>query len=178
MNNSNRPPVGAPSVHSDYSTTVIKSHSRQGTTTVPPALSSILTIRSPQPTQTVTPALDNIPTVKSNLSIESFHTASSSVSSVSSANATRGGSTVGSTPSTHIHRFTLIKVGAKRDSMGEMPKYKLNPDAASSSANGNGEQMWSPFGFFFSNALSAKCDLCGKRLGRKPVLECDDCGMR
>ena len=62
--------------------------------------------------------------------------------------------------------------------MGEMPKYKLNPDAASSSANGNGEQMWSPFGFFFSNALSAKCDLCGKRLGRKPVLECDDCGLR
>ena len=23
-----------------------------------------------------------------------------------------------------------------------------------------------------------KCDLCGKRLGWKPVLECDDCGLR
>lgn len=39
-------------------------------------------------------------------------------------------------------------------------------------------EMWTPFGFFFSSALAAKCDLCTKRLGWKPVLECDDCGLR
>ena len=25
---------------------------------------------------------------------------------------------------------------------------------------------------------AAECDVCGKRLGKKAVLECDDCGMK
>jgi len=31
---------------------------------------------------------------------------------------------------------------------------------------------------FSSGILIEKCDLCNKRLGWKPVLECDDCGLR
>ena len=177
-NASTRPLLGSPSVHSDYSTTVIKSHSRQVTATATPSLSSLLTIRSPQPTDTEAlvnvQVPDNLPSTDSTFSIESYHTASSSMSSVSSANATQGGSTVPAVPSMHVHRFTLIKLGAKRNSTGEVPQYRLNAEGPST----NGEQTWSPFGFFFSSALAARCDLCTKRLGRKPVLECDDCGMR
>lgn len=45
------------------------------------------------------------------------------------------------------------------------------------SSPGSDGQIW-PFGFFFSSAIAAKCDICYKRLGWKPVLECDDCGLR
>lgn len=53
--------------------------------------------------------------------------------------------------SPRIHRFTLMKSGA-----------------------------WSPFDLLFGSALGtgSKCDLCNKRLGWKPCLECDDCGLR
>ena len=38
---------------------------------------------------------------------------------------------------------------------------------------------WNPFEMFFSSGLLiGKCDICNKRLGWKPVLECDDCGLR
>lgn len=54
-------------------------------------------------------------------------------------------------PSPRIHRFSLMKSGA-----------------------------WSPFDLLFGSALGtgSKCDLCNKRLGWKPCLECDDCGLR
>ncbi|KAG8678884.1 hypothetical protein FRC08_017402 [Ceratobasidium sp. 394] len=79
-----------------------------------------------------------------------------------------------------IHRFTLIKPGsARRGSMS------VSPSAVLSNGRGTSPPLdqapgWSPFEFFFSSGLGAKCDLCGKRLGWgwKPVLECDDCGMR
>ncbi|KZO98216.1 kinase-like protein [Calocera viscosa TUFC12733] len=64
-----------------------------------------------------------------------------------------------------VHRFTLIKPA----------KPPTSPPAASGSS-------WSPLGFFFNIGLgkgsSAKCDLCGRRVGWKAALECDDCGMR
>ena len=53
----------------------------------------------------------------------------------------------------------------------------VSPTAANSGANG-GSEGWSPFEFFFSSGLVGKCDVCTKRLGWKPVLECDDCGLR
>jgi hypothetical protein len=38
---------------------------------------------------------------------------------------------------------------------------------------------WSPLEMIFGSALGtgAKCDLCSKRLGWKPCLECDDCSL-
>jgi LIM domain kinase 1 len=54
-----------------------------------------------------------------------------------------------------------------------------NPPTTSSS----GSHGWSALDyFFFASGLlpggGAKCDICSKRLGRKAVLECDDCGLR
>jgi LIM domain kinase 1 len=41
------------------------------------------------------------------------------------------------------------------------------------------EAGWNPLDLFFSSGLlMAKCDICVKRIGWKPVLECDDCGLR
>lgn len=39
--------------------------------------------------------------------------------------------------------------------------------------------QWSPLEMIFGSALGtgAKCDLCSKRLGWKPCLECDDCSL-
>ncbi|TFK47257.1 kinase-like protein [Heliocybe sulcata] len=155
------------SVYSDYSTTVIRSHGQQSTE--PPSLSSILTIRpSPDPNASPLPVPDghNAQNTDSLLSIESYRTARSSVG-LSIAGATEGGSTIRMLPSALVHRFTLIKPGAKRQS-GSMSPAKVNM-----------EPTWSPLNVFFSSGLLvAKCDLCSKRLGWKPVLECDDCGLR
>jgi LIM domain kinase 1 len=181
----------------DYSTTVIRSHPSQRTDL---PSSSMLTIRSPlnpskpdnsmfTPGSNITADLCSIastendtvknPGMASLLSIDSFQTANSS-SIISVAAATEGGSTIRTSP--RVHRFTLIKPGAKR-------------------ANGNGSQSstgringrrngavdpsehqavgWSPLDLLFSSGLLvAKCDICTKRLGWKPVLECDDCGLR
>ena len=65
-----------------------------------------------------------------------------------------------------VHRFTLIKPGTKRGGAGG----REEPQS---------EGSWNPLELFFSSTLlSAKCDVCAKRLGWKPVLECDDCGMK
>ncbi|KZT24925.1 kinase-like protein [Neolentinus lepideus HHB14362 ss-1] len=154
------------SLYSDYSTTVIRSHPNQATEA--PSLSSILTIRpSPDPNDSPSPIPDvAAPNTDSLLSIESFRTARSSVGP-SIAGATEGGSTIRMLPSALVHRFTLIKPGAKRTSGSMSP------------ARNNTEPTWSPLNVFFSSGLLvAKCDLCNKRLGWKPVLECDDCGLR
>ena len=73
-----------------------------------------------------------------------------------------------------LYRFTLIKPGAsgKRFPMG------VSQGITSSASRGPSTAGWSPFDFFFPSGLVAKCDLCRKRLGWKPVLECDDCGLR
>jgi len=175
------------STKSEYSTTVIRSHSPQASTPIQPSLSSILTIRTPQPTDADTMRM---PAAASIMSIDSFHTASSSISiaaATEGSSITDGTSTIkaGSTPKTFIHRFTLIKPGARRQTPGGARTPGSPVKGATTSENG-GEpsspgsdgQIWSPFGFFFSSALAAKCDMCGKRLGFKPVLECDDCGLR
>lgn len=143
----------------------------------PPSLSSILTIRSPQPTD----AGGILPTTASVGSIDSFHTASSSISIAAATDGTGAeASTIrgaGSAPPTRIHRFTLIKPGAKRQPNGPAAATRVASSTNGEESSSPGE-LWSPFGFFFSSALAAKCDLCGKRLGWKPVLECDDCGLR
>ncbi|KAI5993973.1 kinase-like domain-containing protein [Pisolithus albus] len=65
-----------------------------------------------------------------------------------------------------LHRFTLIKPGAKRA-----------PGRRHGEGEGGG---WIPLDIFFVNGglLGYKCDVCAKRIGWKPVLECDDCGLR
>lgn len=147
---------------SDYSTTVIRQH--QGND--PPSLSSVLTIK---------------PTVKggdgaeldgrrrnatSAFSVATFQTAHSSISTTA---ATEGGSTIRSIPSALVHRFTLLKPGAKRSSGNISPPRRSQP----------GEVGWNPFERIFSSGLlTAKCDLCARRIGWKPILECDDCGLR
>ena len=97
-----------------------------------------------------------------------------------------------------LHRFTLIKPGAKRAAPGigaavssssseaaASTGSPLTANSGPSKSSPNGVMapiptaMWSPFDFFFSTGLLvARCDLCSKRLGWKPVLECDDCGLR
>jgi LIM domain kinase 1 len=108
-----------------------------------------------------------IPSTESVMTIDSYYTAD--VPSVMSiAAATEGGSTLRAitpTPMPTVHRFTLIKPGAKRLS---------SPSTTLSDAS------WGPLEFFTSGLLGggAKCDMCAKRLGRKLVLECDDCGLK
>jgi LIM domain kinase 1 len=135
-------------------------------------------------------------TTDSRLSTNSFHTAHTpsvmfDLDTVSIAGATEGGSTVRSEIIGGLHRFTLIKPG---NISNKLSKGSTQSPTASTS--------WSPFQFFFSSFVSskgssgnaskvssggiagkgstaaAKCDLCHKRLGWKPVLECDDCGLR
>ena len=102
------------------------------------------------------------------MSAASYFTASEEVSIAA---ATEGGSSL------HVHRFTLIKLGmtAKRLSSAG-GKHAHQPTASTSHG-------WSALDyFFFASGLlpggGAKCDICTKRLGRKAVLECDDCGLR
>ena len=103
------------------------------------------------------------------ISIETYHTAHSSI--VSTAAATEGGSSIRSIPM--VHRFTLLKPGAKR------PAATATNGLGSASMIKTVEAGWNPLDLFFSSALLVtKCDICMKRLGWKPVLECDDCGLR
>ena len=94
-----------------------------------------------------------------------FQTAHSSISTTA---ATEGGSTIRSVSSTLVHRFTLLKPGAKRSTDSASPPQRPPP----------GEAGWNPFELITSGLLTAKCDVCTKRIGWKPVLECDDCGLR
>ena len=147
---------------SDYSTTVI----RQPQANNLPSLSSVLTIR-PAGTGNDEAGDDmRRRDVTSAFSVATFQTAHSSISTTA---ATEGGSTIRSIPSTLVHRFTLLKPGAKRSSGNVSPPRRPPP----------GEVGWNPFELIFtSGLLTAKCDICTKRIGWKPVLECDDCGLR
>ncbi|KAF9007314.1 kinase-like protein [Hymenopellis radicata] len=186
---------GEDSEMSEYSTTVIKSHGSQ-----PPSLSSILTIRGANnpdetPHQGMPPASDslNSPSPSSMLedhgeddllgtssimsidSLDSYHTAAGSA--ISSAYATEGGSTIRSLHGNYVapmvHRFTLLKPGAKPK------KNSISGTGALTPTGSGGETTWNPLDLIFSSGLLvAKCDVCAKRLGWKPVLECDDCGMK
>lgn len=128
----------------------------------------------------------------SRMSVDTFHTASSrigrpgetpvtdSVVMGSIAGATEGSTMTNTAPidtsPSYIHRFTLIKPGSGRKaSISVSPSGRGASPPPPEQAPG-----WSPFEFFFSSGMGAKCDLCTKRLGWgwKPALECDDCGMR
>lgn len=146
---------------SDYSTTVIRQH--QGSNM--PSLSSVLTVR-PTGNGDGTEYGAGRRNATSAFSVATFQTAHSSISTTA---ATEGGSTVRSVPSMLVHRFTLLKPGAKRSSGNISPPRRSPP----------GEVGWNPFErIFTSGLLTAKCDICTKRIGWKPVLECDDCGLR
>lgn len=150
-----------------------------------PSLSSVLTIKPMQdPNATPDPIPPDItpptppdssvqaePThsvlsVQTNRTFRTAHT-----SSPSSAAATRGHSSIQAIHT--LHRFTLIKPGAKRA-----------PNNVASSPGGRhgegGGGGWNPLEIFFVNGglLGYKCDICVKRIGWKPILECDDCGLR
>ena len=76
-----------------------------------------------------------------------------------------------------MHRFSLVKSGnAKRVTGGNHASGSGVVETSSSYLGG-----WSPFELLFGSALGLgsgnKCDLCSKRLGWKPCLECDDCGL-
>jgi LIM domain kinase 1 len=180
------------STFSDYSTTVIRAHPAQGSGSQLPSLSSILTVRgaatSPDGSKENEPApaaeftassLSTSESVFSIASIDSYHTAHS-VSAISTTYATEGGSTIRSLHGNYtaplVHRFSLLKPGAKPRKAGS--NGTVSPTG--SSGNGHGEASgWNPLDLFFSSGLLvAKCDICAKRLGWKPVLECDDCGLR
>lgn len=147
-------------------------------------MSSILTVRAspilpPPPPNRPLPAEPD--SVDSNHEfVASHHSAISAASyftaseEASIAAATEGGSSL------QVHRFTLIKLGltTKRLTSSTAGAGGRNPPTATSSTTG-----WSALDyFFFASGLlpggGAKCDICTKRLGRKAVLECDDCGLR
>ncbi|KAJ7073261.1 kinase-like domain-containing protein [Mycena belliarum] len=181
------------SAFSDYSTTVIRAHPAQSSGSQLPSLSSILTVRaSPDPNETPAPILPstsrlsvesedddplNSQSILSINSLDSYRTAHTS-SALSSALATEGGSTIRSLHGNYtaplVHRFSLLKPGAKPKKSGS------NGTTSPPGSGGNGEVTgWNPLDLFFSSGLLvAKCDICTKRLGWKPVLECDDCGLR
>ncbi|EJD54318.1 kinase-like protein [Auricularia subglabra TFB-10046 SS5] len=183
------------SVMSDYSTTVIKKQSPNSVNNAPPALSSILTIKSPvSPTQSPpainggpgataselphSPSLEHDEFVakeaargaRSEITIGTFHTARTAHSVVPSiAAATDGGSSF--LGGAMLHRFTLIRPGRKGSTTG----------STSTSSSTPTKSEWNPLEFLFglgTGSAGAKCDLCTKRLGWRPVLECDDCGLR
>ncbi|KAH9982011.1 kinase-like domain-containing protein [Russula compacta] len=170
---SQQPLLNTESTYSSYSTTVIRRHNQPSS--IPP-LSSILTVRAspidPLPQiRNGEPELDASPEPASHnpsvMTVASYVTASEEVSIAA---ATEGGSSL-----QQVHRFTLIKPGTMAKRL--------------TSASGGGHTSthgWSALDFFFASGLlpgggsggSAKCDICDKRLGRKAVLECDDCGLR
>ncbi|KAF4586220.1 hypothetical protein EYR38_010494 [Pleurotus pulmonarius] len=132
--------------------------------------------------------------------MDSYRTAPSyysQQSAISTALATEGGSTIrslypaslGAANGQHnaplVHRFTLLKPGAKP----KRASGSFSPNGNTTSPNGGTSEGpstaneaavgWNPLELFFgSGLLVSKCDLCTKRLGWKPVLECDDCGLR
>ncbi|QRW26266.1 TKL/LISK/LISK-DD1 protein kinase [Rhizoctonia solani] len=125
------------------------------------------------------------------MSMDSYHTASSAITlpapttdsvALGSIAAATEGSTVTTrqveTEPSLIHRFTLIKPGSTR--RGSVTFTPASNGRGASPPPPDSAPGWSPFEFFFGSGYSAKCDLCTKRLGWgwKPVLECDDCGMR
>jgi LIM domain kinase 1 len=108
-----------------------------------------------------------------------------------------GATSIGSRSGGGMHRFTSIKPGTKPRKLpagsGAAQSGFQVPRAGGGGAKGTGEQglaastsasaiggfAWNPLDLFFSSGLlMAKCDVCFKRLGWRPVMACDDCGMK
>ena len=192
--------------NSEYSTTVIKSHGSSSIVDPPSSMSSVLTVKaSPNVNHPILPATPpstapslgpcNISSYHPNTrndgndfltdslmsiaSLNSYCTAASS-SVMSSTYVTEGGrspirSLHGNYVAPLVHRFTLLKPGKPRRNSGSVSPTGCGK-AGSPEPTATG---WNPFEMFFSSGLLiGKCDLCNKRLGWKPVLECDDCGLR
>lgn len=164
--------VSNSSTLSEYSTVVDWGHVPTTTDDIPTSLSSILTIRpvldpngTAEPTTPGASLTDNSNTPTSSdsiMSAQSYQTAQSSIQC--STMATKGHSSIGAPPI--LHRFTLLRPGIKRTSTSVSPTRH---------ADGG----WNPLELIFSSGLLVqKCDICSKRIGWKPVLECDDCGLR
>ncbi|KAI6042340.1 kinase-like domain-containing protein [Pisolithus marmoratus] len=150
-----------------------------------PTLSSVLTIKpmqdpnaTPDPippgTAPSTPPDSSVPpepthsthSVQTNYTYRTAHT-----STPSSAAATRGHSSIQAIHT--LHRFTLIKSGAKR------APNNVIPSTGGRHHGEGGGGGWNPLEILFVNGLLGyKCDICMKRIGWKPILECDDCGLR
>lgn len=139
---------------------------------IPTSPSSVLTIRpaldpngTAEPTTPGASLTDNSNTPTNSdsiMSAQSYQTAQSSIQC--STTATKGHSSIDSPPM--LHRFTLLRPGAKRTSRSVSPTRH---------ADGG----WNPLELIFSSGLLVqKCDICSKRIGWKPILECDDCGLR
>lgn len=172
--NSTQPLLNTSSSYPDYNTAVVGAHGANISNALSPSLSSVLTIKpnldpnnTPDPIMpgTASPAESSaLPGSDSMLSVQthiSFRTASSSVLSTTAA--TNGHSAVQAVHA--LHRFTLTRPGTKRF-----------PAASPGRCLEGG---WNPLELFFPNGLlGQKCDICAKRIGWKPVLECDDCGLR
>ncbi|KAG1800998.1 kinase-like domain-containing protein [Suillus plorans] len=158
--------VSNSSTLSEYSAAVDQAHVPTTTDDMPTSLSSIITIRpalDPNGTAEPTTPGSNTPTSSDSImSAQSYQTAQSSIQC--STTATKGHSSIGSPPM--LHRFTLLKPGIKRTS-------------GSVSPTRHADGGWNPLELIFSSGLLVqKCDICSKRIGWKPVLQCDDCGLR
>ena len=102
--------------------------------------------------------------------------------------ATEGGSTVRSEIIGGIHRFTLIKPGVSKtknaNASGAKSAFLGSPSKGTNlpGTSRTGNSLGSLDSFFTSGfsfgVKNPKCDLCSKRLGWQPFLECDDCGLR
>ncbi|KAL4077471.1 kinase-like domain-containing protein [Scleroderma citrinum] len=164
--NSTQPLLNTSS-YSTYSTAAVRGNGMNTADGLSPSLSSVLTIKpkldpnnTPDPIILGTASLadssalagiDSILSVQTNFSYRTAH---------STTMATEGHSSVQAVHT--LHRFTLIRPGTKRSPAGRCF-----------------EGGWNPFELFFPNGLlGQKCDICAKRIGWKPVLECDDCGLR
>ncbi|KAG2052138.1 kinase-like protein [Suillus hirtellus] len=158
--------VSNSSTLSEYSATVDRTHVPTTTDDMATSLSSIITIRpalDPNGTAEPTTPGSSTPTSSDSImSAQSYQTAQSSIQC--STTATKGHSSIGSLPM--LHRFTLLKPGIKRTS-------------GSVSPTRHADGGWNPLELIFSSGLLVqKCDICSKRIGWKPVLQCDDCGLR
>ncbi|KAF8584461.1 kinase-like protein [Ramaria rubella] len=185
--NSSSAPASSFSSPSDYSTTVVRAAPTGA------LRSSILTVRAGLTTGTDSIAtVDGHMATDSILSIDSFHTASGSMFSV--AGATEGGSTLrgpvgvrGSALSTVVSHGDAgeveVDAGATGDptehgNISQFPPSLLQPTLLHRFTLIKPGAKPHLIFFFSSGLLVARCDLCTKRLGWKPVLECDDCGLR
>ncbi|KAF7354495.1 TKL/LISK/LISK-DD1 protein kinase [Mycena venus] len=168
------------STFSDDSTTVIPAHPTQGSGGQVPSLSPRSQLLKVPPRLRGADPLSKsesdqlIGSIFSIAVLDSYH-ASHSIPATSTTYATDGGSTIhshGNSTAPLIHRFSLLKPGAK-------PKKSGANSPSISGGNGVMSAGWNPLDLFFPRGLLiAKCDICAKRLGWKPVLECDDCGLR
>jgi len=190
-----------------YSTTVVRGpshHANNGPTRS--NMSSVMTVKPESPLVEEQPVLEPLAhrQTASAMTIDTFRTAHEG-STLSVAVATIGdnehaGASDQSMPgaietssSFMYHRFTMIKPGSKRHSVGILPVTRPSPKGGIGKRHSIVDGLsWGPFDFFLGRARkqstsgastptpSTKCDLCGKRLGLgyKTILECDDCGIR